>query len=146
MNSTHSYPIVWFFLLILVEKWSSDIIAHYDIFITIIWIQERTCWRTPFHLCRETNQNNEMIPYHEGVIGVSLKCCENIFPDVKLFFQLSPYLRITWKRIVCESSILQYILTFYLNAGSIFSCASGSAKWYRVMLVTTAKLSSIGPI
>lgn len=89
-----------------------------------------------------------MVPQHGGVIDLSLKYtlrrpfskCHALLPIITVL------IRITWKRIVCESSILQYFLTFYLNAGSTFSRASGSAKQYRVMLVMTVKLSSIGPI
>ena len=36
MYDTYSYPIVGFILLILVEKWSSHIITHYDVFVAII--------------------------------------------------------------------------------------------------------------
>lgn len=37
MYDTNSYPVVWLILLILVEKWSSNIIAHYDVFVAIIY-------------------------------------------------------------------------------------------------------------
>lgn len=41
MHDTYSYPLVWLLLLILVEKWFSNVIAHYDVFVAVILKQKK---------------------------------------------------------------------------------------------------------
>lgn len=41
MHDTYSYPLVWLLLLILVEKWFSNVIAHYDVFVAVILKAEK---------------------------------------------------------------------------------------------------------
>lgn len=41
MHDTYSYPLVWLLLLILVEKWFSNIIAHYDVLVAVILKAEK---------------------------------------------------------------------------------------------------------
>lgn len=49
MYDTYSYPIVRLILLILVEKWSSNIIAHYDVFVAIIYKEK---WNTSVRIAQ----------------------------------------------------------------------------------------------
>ena len=50
MHDTYSYPLVWFLLLILVEKWFSNIIAHYDVLVAVILKAEKKIRCTKFSI------------------------------------------------------------------------------------------------